>query len=108
MSTTTQTQGSISELTDAQRKALATKVIKARESGQPWDGENGIVNDSRFPLVKSAQVGRKLVREGGKAEIIQRSYDRAAKGLVGPRTKDAPKAAKVAAKPAAKRTRKAK
>lgn len=102
MSTTTSTPQNLGTLTEAQRKALAAKIVKARTDGQSWDGEDGIVNDDRFPLIKSAQQGRKLVREVGKGEIIAKSYDRSAKGLVGPRTADKPKPA---AKPAKKRTR---
>lgn len=108
---TVKNTASIASLSATERKALAKAVVAARAAKQPWDGENGIVNDDRFPLIKSAIVGRKLVREAGKGEIIAKSYNREDKGLTGPRTADAKKAtpaAKPAAKKApAKRTRKA-
>lgn len=103
-----QTAASLDQLTEAQRKALAASIVKARESKQPWDGENGIVNDDRFPLIKSAGQGRKLLQEAGKAAMIAKSYDRAAKGLVGPRVSDAKPKQTAKAAPRKRSTAKAK
>lgn len=95
---------SLDQLTDAQRKDLAAKIVKERENGRSWDGDNGIVNDARFPLIKSAGQGRKLLIEAGRKAMIAKSYDRTAKGLTGPRVTDAkPKTTAKAAKPAAKK-----
>lgn len=92
-SSSTQSNGGIGTLSESQRKALAKSIVAARAKGQSWDGESGICNDPKYPLVRSAIVGRKLVREvlGAKTETISKSYDRASKGLTGPRTSDAPK-----------------
>lgn len=114
MSSTKSTPKTIAELTEAQRKALAASIVKARSNGQSWDGDAGIVNDKRFPLISSAGQGRKLLREAGKAEMIAKSYEAMRdgsprKGYVKATAKPAAKKApvkKTAAKPAAKRTRK--
>lgn len=86
----------LATLTDAERKRLAQAIVKARQNGRPWDGPEGIVNSKDFPQIKSAITGRKLLRAVERGDMIQKSYDRAAKGLTGKR--DAKKA------PAKKRT----
>jgi hypothetical protein len=67
--------------TEAQRKALATAILRMREDGTPWDGPNGIVAAG---LVSGAPQGRALlrahaVRKGKKVATgngIAKSYDR--------------------------------
>ncbi len=67
--------------TDAQRKALAAKVLRMREDGTPWDGPNGIVAQG---IVNGAPQGRALlrafaVRKGKKVTTgngIAKSYER--------------------------------
>jgi hypothetical protein len=67
--------------TDADRKALAKKILAMREDGTPWDGPNGIVAQG---IVSGAPQGRALlrtfaVRKGRKVATgngIAKSYDR--------------------------------
>jgi hypothetical protein len=94
--------------TDAQRKALAAKILRMREDGTPWDGPNGIVAQG---IVSGAPQGRALlrafaVRKGKKVTTgngIAKSYERTpefrqaeserrtAKAEVTPKPKAAPK-----------------
>jgi hypothetical protein len=66
------TKVNISTLTPAQRKALAAKVLKLRQSGKPWDGPTGICREVGL---SGAPVGRQLLREVGKADLIRKTYD---------------------------------
>lgn len=67
--------------TDAQRKALAARILKMREDGVPWDGATGIVAQG---IVSGAPQGRALlrafaVRKGKRVATgngIAKSYDR--------------------------------
>lgn len=87
-------------LTDAKRTALAKRVLKLREQGVPWDGDEGIC--AQVDGVTSAVIGRKLLREAGGDDMIR---DRAvtnggarAKGKAAPKSKAKPAKKTAAAK----------
>ena len=90
----------LSNLSKAQRRALATRVAKLRAKGMAWDGEKGICAATG---ISGAPVGRQLLREYNlveKAGGIAPSYDRAAAKAA--REKEARKAKRASRKPAAK------
>jgi hypothetical protein len=59
--------------TGAERRKLAQRVVKLREQGVKWDGDDGICQQLGL---KGAPQGRKLMREFGAAEKIAPSYNR--------------------------------
>jgi len=80
----------VSNLSKAQRLALAKRIVKARDKGQAWDGPKGICATMG---IAGAPVGRKLMREVGADAKIAPTYDH----------KAAAAARKAATKPAKKR-----
>jgi hypothetical protein len=54
-------------LSPAQRKALGKRIIALREQGVKWDGEGGICEQVG---IKTALVGRALIREAGKGDEL--------------------------------------
>src|SRR4051812_45261640 len=55
-------------MSPAQKKKLAAEIIKLRAQGVRWDGEGGVCERVG---VKTALVGRALMREFGKADLIK-------------------------------------
>jgi len=55
-------------MTVAQRKALASKIARLRQQHVRWDGEGGICEQTG---IRSALVGRSLLREFGQAALIK-------------------------------------
>ena len=51
-----------------ERKARAERIIKLRAEGKKWDGDDGIC---QAVGIKSAMVGRALMREFGAAEQVK-------------------------------------
>lgn len=96
------TKINLSNLSTAQRRALATRIAKARAKGQSWDGPKGICETMGL---SGAPVGRKLLREYKlveKAGGIAPSYDR--KAAKAARESEAKKAKRAARKPKAQPT----
>jgi hypothetical protein len=89
----------LDDLTPKQHEQLAKRVMRLREQGVPWDGDEGIC--AQEELINSATVGRKLLREYGGEGMIR---DRVVNGG-GARKTTAKKTTtkKAAAKPAAKK-----
>jgi hypothetical protein len=59
----------LDDLTDRQKEQLAKRVIKLRQAGTPWDGDEGIIQQEEY--ISSAGVGRKLLREYGAEGMIR-------------------------------------
>lgn len=89
----------LDELTERQRAQLAARVLKLREQGVPWDGDEGIC--ATVEHVTSAPVGRRLLIEaGGESMIRERSVNGGSAKKKAPAKKAAPARAK--AKPKGK------
>jgi len=86
----------VGTLSKADRKKLANRIVQLRKKGMAWDGEKGICAELGL---SGAPVGRTLIRELGKGDMIAATYDHKAAAAA---RKPKP-AAKKARKPAAKK-----
>lgn len=97
--------GPLDHLNPTKRQQLAKKVAKARADGMPWDGEGGI--REQYPDITSAGVGRNLLKELGRDDLIREVVRNGNGGSSKAKTKAKKPAAKKAAakakKPAAKK-----
>lgn len=66
------TKQNLSNLSKAQRSALAKRIVKLRDKGVAWDGPKGICEQLG---IAGAPVGRQLMREVGAGAKIAATYD---------------------------------